>query len=124
MIIAVDASGGEYAPHEIVKGAIQAAREYEVEIALVGRKEILYVLAGRYLTKLGIKIIDASQIIDYHESPVEAIRHKPESSIVVGTNLVREGKAAGFDNYITKPIDVKKFIKIVEEKLLDDAHYN
>ncbi len=42
MIIAVDAIGGEYAPHEIVKGAIKAAQEYEVEIALVGRKEILY----------------------------------------------------------------------------------
>ena len=94
MIIAVDAAGGEYAPHEIVKGAIKAAREWEVEIALVGRKEILYVLAGRHISKLGIKIIDASQIIDYQESPVEAIRRKPESSIVVGTNLVKEGKAS------------------------------
>ena len=37
---------------------------------------------------------------------------------------IEKGKAAGFDDYITKPIDVKKFIKIVEEKLLDDAHYN
>ncbi len=96
MIIAVDASGGEYAPHEIVKGAIKAAREYEVEVALVGKKEILYVLAGRYTAKLGIKIVDAPQNIGYHESPVEAIRHKPDSSIVIGTNLVKNGQASAF----------------------------
>jgi glycerol-3-phosphate acyltransferase PlsX len=96
MIIAVDAMGGEYAPHEIVKGAIKAAREYEVEIALLGRKEILYVLAGRHLGKLGMKIIDAGQVIDPHESPVEAVRSKPDSSIVLGTNLVKDGSASAF----------------------------
>ena len=64
MIIAVDATGGEHAPHEIVKGAIKAAREYEVEVALVGRKEILNVLAGRHLGKLGMSIIDAGQVIE------------------------------------------------------------
>ncbi|MBI2328065.1 MAG: phosphate acyltransferase PlsX [Chloroflexi bacterium] len=96
MIIAVDASGGEYAPHEIVKGAIKAAQEYEVEIALVGRKEILSVLAGRYLGKLGITIVDASQTIGDHESPVEAVHSKPNSSIVVGTNLLRDGAASAF----------------------------
>lgn len=96
MIIAVDAVGGEYAPHEIVKGAIKAAREYEVEIALVGRKDILYVLAGRQVGKLGMTIIDASQTIGSDESPIEAVRSKPGSSIVVGTNLVRDGSASAF----------------------------
>jgi len=96
MIIAVDATGGEYAPHEIVKGAIKAAREYEVEIALVGRKEILTVLSGRHLGKLNMTIIDAGQVIGPHESPIEAVRSKPDSSIVVGTNLVRDGLASAF----------------------------
>ena len=96
MIIAVDATGGEYAPHEIVKGAIKAAHEYHTEIALVGRKDILYVLAGRHLGKLGITIIDASESISSHESPVEAVNSKPDSSIVVGTNLVRDGLASAF----------------------------
>jgi glycerol-3-phosphate acyltransferase PlsX len=96
MKIAVDATGGEYAPYEIVKGAIKAAREYEVEIALVGRKEILYVLAGRHLAKLNMSIIDAGQVIAPQESPVEAVRSKPDSSIVVGTNLVRDGEASAF----------------------------
>ncbi|MFC1957370.1 phosphate acyltransferase PlsX [Chloroflexota bacterium] len=96
MRIAVDAIGGDYAPHEIVKGAIKAAREYEVEIALVGRRDILYVLAGRHLGKLGITIIDASQAIGPHESPIEAVSNKPDSSIVVGTNLVRDEQASAF----------------------------
>jgi len=96
MIIAVDATGGEYAPHEIVKGAIKAAQEYKVEIALVGRKDILYVLAGRHLGKLGMTIIDASQAIGTNESPVEAVRSKPDSSIVIGTNLLRDGLASAF----------------------------
>ncbi|HLB28100.1 MAG TPA: phosphate acyltransferase PlsX, partial [Dehalococcoidales bacterium] len=96
MNIAVDASGGDYAPHEIVKGAIKAAHEYEIEITLVGRKEILTVLAGRYLTKLGMNIVEADEIISFNESPIDGIRSKPNSSIVVGTKLVKEGIASAF----------------------------
>lgn len=96
MVIAIDATGGEYAPHEIVKGAIKAAQEYKLEIALVGRRDILYVLAGRHLGKLGMTVIDASQSIGPNESPLAAIRSKPNSSIVVGINLVRDGKASAF----------------------------
>ncbi|TET66758.1 MAG: phosphate acyltransferase PlsX [Dehalococcoidia bacterium] len=96
MIIAVDASGGDYAPHEIVKGAVKAAQEYEVGVALVGRKKVLHVLAGRHLQKHGLTIVEASQTIESHESPVKAIRSKPNSSIVVGVNLVKDGKAAAF----------------------------
>lgn len=96
MVIAVDAAGGDYAPHEIVKGAIKAAQDFKVEIALVGRKDILTVLAGRYLNKLGITIVDASQVIGFDESPIEAVQGKPQSSIVVGTNLVKDGSASAF----------------------------
>ena len=96
MRIAVDAAGGEYAPHEIVKGAIKAAREYEVEIALVGRKKILHVLAGKYLKKEDISIVEAREKIGPHESPMKAVRSKPKSSIVVGINLVKDGSASAF----------------------------
>ncbi len=96
MIIAVDAAGGDYAPHEIVKGAIKAAQEYKVDIALVGRKPVLHVLASRHLNKAGITIIDASQTIELHESPVKAVHSKPDSSIVVGINLVRDGVVSAF----------------------------
>jgi glycerol-3-phosphate acyltransferase PlsX len=96
MIIAVDAAGGDYAPHEVVKGAIKAAQEYEVEIAMVGRRSVLHVLTGRSLRKSGITIVEASQIIEPDESPVAAIRHKPDSSIVVGINLLKSGDASAF----------------------------
>ena len=96
MIIAIDAAGGEYAPHEIVKGAIKAAQEYEVDIALVGNKAILHVLASRYLNKLDLSFIEANDIIGAHESPMKAIRSKPNSSITVGMNLIKDGRASAF----------------------------
>ena len=96
MIIAVDAAGGDYAPHEIVKGAIKAAQEYGVEIALVGRRNVLSVMAGKSLRKAGITIVDASQVIKPDEHPMRAIQSKPKSSIVVGINLVKNGKASAF----------------------------
>jgi glycerol-3-phosphate acyltransferase PlsX len=96
MKIAVDASGGEFAPHEIVKGAIKAAQEYKAEIVLVGKKSVLHVLAGRHLNKLNISIVNASQTIGFHEHPVEALRKKPRSSIAIGIKLLKEGKAAAF----------------------------
>ncbi len=96
MIIAIDAAGGEYAPHEIVKGAIKAAQEHKVDIALVGNKTMLHVLASRYLKKLDLSIIDANQVIETHESPIRAVRNKPNSPIVVGINLVKEGAASAF----------------------------
>jgi len=96
MIIAIDAAGGEYAPHEIVRGAIKAAQEYKVDVALIGNKAMLHVLAGKHLRKLNITITEASQVIDFHEHPVDAVRLKPRSSIVVGINLIKDGKADAF----------------------------
>jgi len=96
MIIAVDAAGGEYAPYEIIKGAIKAAQELKVEIALVGTKSTLHVLASRHLRKLGFTFIEASQVIELDESPIKAIRNKPDSSIMVGINLVKNGTASAF----------------------------
>ena len=96
MSIAVDAEGGDYAPYEVVKGVIKAAQEYKVEITLVGRKDILHVLAGRHLDRLGMTIVDADEAIGFHEHPVEAVNSKPRSSIVVGTKLVKDGLASAF----------------------------
>jgi glycerol-3-phosphate acyltransferase PlsX len=96
MIIAVDAAGGDYAPHEIVKGAVKAVQEYKIEVALVGRKKVLHVMAGRHLGKPGISIVEASQTIGPHESPIKAIRSKPNSSIVIGIELIKSGKASAF----------------------------
>ncbi len=94
--VAVDASGGEYAPREVVKGAIKAASEYNIDIILVGKKSVLHLLGGKQFSKLGITVAPASQVIGFHEHPVEAVRSKTKSSIVIGTSLVKEGKAEAF----------------------------
>ena len=96
MIIAVDAAGGDYAPQEVVKGAAAAVEEYGVDVALVGRRAPLEMLARRYEAEPGLTIIEAAEVIGCNESPVQAIRSKPNSSIVVGTKLVRDGVASAF----------------------------
>jgi glycerol-3-phosphate acyltransferase PlsX len=95
MIIAVDAAGGEY-PREVVEGAAKASEEYNVRVALVGNKGILHLMASRHKDKAKLSIVEASQVIEPHESPVKAVRGKPDSSIVVGINMVRDGKASAF----------------------------
>ena len=94
--IALDAAGGDYAPHEMVKGAIKAVQEYGVEIILVGRKNVLRKLLEKSPVKTGINIVDAKQVIDFNEHPIRAIQAKPNSSIVVGVNLLKSGSASAF----------------------------
>jgi glycerol-3-phosphate acyltransferase PlsX len=94
--IALDAAGGDYAPHEMVKGAIKAVQEYGVEIVLVGRKNVIRKLAEKSLQKTGITIVDAKQVIDFNEHPIKAIQSKPESSIVVGIDLLKNKKVSAF----------------------------
>jgi glycerol-3-phosphate acyltransferase PlsX len=96
MIIAIDAAGGDYAPREIVKGAIKAAEEFNIGIALVGKPGILRLLTGRYRNRLDIQIIEANEVITYDERPMEALKAKPNSSTVVGVGLVKKGYAAAF----------------------------
>ncbi len=96
MLIAVDAAGGENAPREIVKGAIKAAQDYAVDIALVGDKAVLHVLAGREIKKLNLQIFEAKEVIAPNEHPMRAVKNKPNSSIVIGTNLVKDGVASAF----------------------------
>ena len=96
MLIAVDAAGGENAPREIVKGAIKAAQENDIDIALVGDKAVLHVLAGHEMKKLNLQIFEATEVIAPNEHPMRAVKSKPNSSIVIGTNLVRDGIASAF----------------------------
>lgn len=96
--IAVDAMGGDYAPQEVIKGAVEAAREFSnIEIVLVGPKETVEKELIQYPTDgLKITLVPAEETIAMNEDPVRAIRRKPNSSIVVGINLVKEGKAQAF----------------------------
>jgi glycerol-3-phosphate acyltransferase PlsX len=96
MIIAVDAAGGDYAPREVIKGAILAAEESDIDIALVGQKSLIRLAGRRLLKNSRIQIVDASQVIEADEHPIKAVMGKPDSSIVVGINLLKDGKAQAF----------------------------
>ena len=92
MRIAVDAMGGDFAPKEIVQGALDAARKYDCEIVLIGDEEkIRAELHGADLDALRISIVHAAEVIGMDEHPAEAVRSKKDSSIVVATRLVKEG---------------------------------
>jgi len=97
MKIAVDTMGGDYAPHEIVYGAVQAAKEYDYEIILVGEEYSLKRELSRHMPIKGkIYTKNASEIIGMDEPPVASIRKKRDSSINVGINLLKEKKADSF----------------------------
>ena len=93
MRIAVDAMGGDFAPKEIVRGAVDAAKKYDCEIVLIGDEgQIRAELHGADPTALRISIVHASEVIGMNEHPAEAVRSKKDSSIVVATRLVKEGQ--------------------------------
>lgn len=96
--IAVDAMGGDNAPGEIVKGAVEAAGERkDIQIFLTGPEAVLSKELEQYsYNKEQITVVNASEVIETGEPPVSAIRKKKDSSIVVGMNLVKNGEADGF----------------------------
>lgn len=97
IVIAVDAMGGDHGPHEVVQGCVHAATaEPGVDIVLLGPSDVL----ARELETLGapssLRIEPASDVITMTEEPAWAIRHKPDSTIVVGNKLVKDGAAQAF----------------------------
>ena len=83
MKIAVDAMGGDYAPLEIVFGAVRAAKKYDCEIVLVGDEPAIRKVLEREpdWEKLGISIVHASQVIGMDEHPADAVRTKKDASV-------------------------------------------
>ncbi len=96
MRVAVDAMGGDYAPKEIVAGTVAAAEELGIEVFLVGAEKIIkkelnsFRLKGRRIT-----LVDAPESIAMDEDLL-SLRHKRHSSILVGTELVKNGLAQAF----------------------------
>ena len=93
--MAVDAMGGDYAPEEIVKGAVLAAQKGDVEIFLVGSTNILEKELAKYKFTNGssIHVVEASEVIKENESPVDVIRRKPNCSVAVAAKMVKSGEA-------------------------------
>ncbi len=96
--VVVDAMGGDNAPDEMIKGAVEAVQENEkVKVILVGLEDVIKekLQAYQYDTSR-ISVVHASEVIATAEPPVIAIRTKKDSSIVVGLNLVKKGEADAF----------------------------
>ena len=90
--------GGDNAPGEIVKGAVDAVTERnDITVCLTGQKDVIEKELSKYTYKKEqIEIVDAPEVIETGEPPVNAIRKKKNSSLVVGLNLVKNGEADGF----------------------------
>ncbi len=96
--VAVDAMGGDNAPLEIVKGAVEAAKESAaVEVYLVGKKDVVEAELAKYdYPKERVVIVDASEVIETAEPPVIAIRQKKDSSLVKALEMVRTGECDAY----------------------------
>ena len=98
MRIIIDAMGGDNAPSEIVKGAVDAQKEFGVDITLVGVEDKV----RECLAECGaegnehITVVNATEIVDMHDDPAMACRRKKDSSMTVGLNLLKDGEGEAF----------------------------
>jgi glycerol-3-phosphate acyltransferase PlsX len=97
MKIAVDAMGGDYAPQEIVKGAVDAANSDGIEVILVGSEKTVREELKKYSYPGElISVAHASEIIGMDEHPARSVRRKKDASLVIAARLVKSGQAAAF----------------------------
>ena len=96
--VAVDAMGGDLAPAEPVKGAVEALEKRKsLHVTLVGKEEVIRQELAKYTYPQDrLEILDAREVIEMAEPPVNAIRKKKDSSIVRGLKLVKEGTCDAF----------------------------
>ena len=94
--IAVDAMGGDFAPGSIVDGALTAARHFDLGVALVGARAALEAeLAGHpFFDRECVRLVPATDVVAMAESPVAALRRKPDASITVAAQMVARGEAS------------------------------
>ena len=97
MKIIVDMMGGDNAPLAVLEGTAQAVKEYGVQILGVGNEELVRKTAAEHNIPLeGIELVNCTQVIEMCDEPARAIRTKKDSSVVVGLNLLKEGKGDAF----------------------------
>ncbi|MBR1731056.1 MAG: phosphate acyltransferase PlsX [Ruminococcus sp.] len=93
MKIIVDAMGGDNAPLEIVKGSAEAAKEYNVDIILVGdESKIKKAASENDIDISGMEIVHANEVIATDEDADSVLKKKPDSSLAVGLKLLADGK--------------------------------
>ena len=103
MIILLDAMGGDNAPDANIKGAVNAINQIKAEVLLIGNKEIINGRVKELYEKDKIedisprlKIYHTTETIEMEDIPTQAIKRKKDSSMVVGFNLLKEGKGDVF----------------------------
>ncbi len=103
MVILLDAMGGDNAPDATIRGAVKAINEIDSEILLIGNEEIINSKVKEIYSKDNIsevsnriKIHNTTETIVMEDVPTQAIKHKKDSSMVVGFNLLKEGKGDVF----------------------------
>lgn len=97
MNIMIDGMGGDHAPEEIVKGAIQAAKEISGTVSIIGREErINECLQAMNWNGDNIEVVNATEVISNNESPAMAVRKKKDSSISKGMRMLKEGEVDAF----------------------------
>jgi phosphate acyltransferase len=96
MRIAVDAMGGDRGPEVVAQGVFDAACRSEAQFLLVGDPAILDPEVARVRSRVpNVEVVAARQIIGMTEQPVEAFKRKPDASVIVAAQLVRDGRADG-----------------------------
>ncbi|MHB8880812.1 MAG: phosphate acyltransferase PlsX [Thermodesulfovibrionales bacterium] len=98
MLIALDAMGGDHAPTINVDGAVETVNENDdIDVILVGNESLIrQELSSKRFNPNRIRVQHASQVVEMHDTPSNAIRRKKDSSIRVGIDLVKTGRADGF----------------------------
>jgi phosphate acyltransferase len=92
--LAIDAMGGDYAPLEIIRGGVLAARELDVKIFLVGKASLIKEILDKEGSHPNVEVVDAPEDIPMEEkNPARAVRKYINSSIVIANKLVSDGKA-------------------------------
>jgi len=95
--VIVDAMGGDFAPQSAVEGAVDACREYNSEIILVGKEKVIKSELNRLnFSGLPISIVNASEVVEMHDNPLDVLKKKKDSSINVGMNLLNDGEGDAF----------------------------
>lgn len=97
MNVMIDGMGGDHAPEEIVKGAVQAAKEISGTVSIIGREErINECLQALNWNGDNIEVVNATEVISNNESPAMAVRKKKDSSISKGMRMLKEGEVDAF----------------------------
>ena len=102
MKILLDAMGGDNAPEATIKGAVNAINEIKAEVVLIGKQEIIEAKVKEYYGKTlseispRLSIKNATETIEMEDGPTDSIKHKKDSSMVVGFNMLKKGEGDVF----------------------------